>query len=169
MNRPHTLSVLILFTIFINVRPVRADAIVCDNFGCVDLNTFSANISSALTNNAVGYVSIVGTLTTTGGLARTGADGNVPMSEDLPVSVASVSKTLTTIGVLQALSALNLTIDDYISPFLNPKWGTPGPNVNLVTFRQLLTHTSGFRNCNDPGSPPPDADPRRGTTPGSRR
>jgi CubicO group peptidase (beta-lactamase class C family) len=134
--------------------------VVCDNNGCISISKFAANISQALNNNVVGYVGTIGSQVISGGYARTGADAPVPMNPNFPSSVASLSKTLTAIGVLKELVARNLTIDDYIYPFLPPGWGTtstgaPAPNVNTITFRQLLTHTSGFRSCVDPSAPQP--------------
>jgi len=121
--------------------------IVCDSLGCISLSKFSANIASALDTKVVGYVFYVGGQKPTfGGQARTAADSPAAaMSFDLLTNVASISKTLTTVGVLQSLANHNLTIDDNISPYLYPDWNI-GPNVDTITFRDLLTHTSGFRN-----------------------
>ena len=156
MTRHFLRASFLLLLVLPAIAPVRAADIVCDDKTCVRLSAFSANIANALTNNAVGYVAIVGGQTTLGGLARTGADTPLPMTSALPISIQSLSKTLTAINALQALLDRNLTIDDYIEPFLPPAWqANPGPNINTITFRQLLTHSSGFRTCNDPTAPPP--------------
>ena len=68
------------------------------------------------------------------------------MLPDLATNVASLSKVLTTIGVLQSLLNHNLTIDSTILPYLYPDW-TKGPNIDTMTFRDLLTHKSGFDVC----------------------
>ncbi len=67
------------------------------------------------------------------------------MNTHLRMNIASVSKILTTIGALQSLAKHHLGIDDPISPYLWPNW-TQGPAINTITFRDLLTHRSGFRN-----------------------
>jgi CubicO group peptidase (beta-lactamase class C family) len=120
---------------------------VCDDNGCISLSKFAGNIDQALGSQAVGYVSIVGALAHLKeyGQARTTADAPArAMEADLPMNMASVSKVLTTIGVLQSLKANNLTIDSKISPYLPPDW-TKGPNINTISFKDLLTHSAGFR------------------------
>jgi CubicO group peptidase (beta-lactamase class C family) len=118
----------------------------CDPSGCISLSKFSVNLSNLLENNTVGFVSIIGDLPPiSSGRARTCADApTTAMSPDLPTNVMSVSKVLTTVGVLQSLAKHGLTIDDKISPFIYPDWAQ-GPGINTITFRDLLTHKSGFR------------------------
>jgi CubicO group peptidase (beta-lactamase class C family) len=120
---------------------------VCDTQGCISVSKFQAAIVAALKNNTVGYVVTVGTSPVAfGGLARTAADANPPLAmlPDLPMNIASISKVLTTVGVLQSLAAHNLTVDDKISPYLDPYW-SQGPYINTITFRDFLTHKAGFR------------------------
>jgi CubicO group peptidase (beta-lactamase class C family) len=120
---------------------------VCDDSGCISLSKFASNIDQALAGQTVGYVSIVGALAHLKeyGQARTSADAPArAMAADLPMNMASVSKVLTTIGVLQSLAAHNLTIDSKISGYLPPDWNI-GPNINTISFKDLLTHSSGFR------------------------
>jgi CubicO group peptidase (beta-lactamase class C family) len=117
----------------------------CDNLGCVSVSRFSANIDSQLRGKVVGYVSMVGGKTVEYGSARTTVDPpSRKMSTEVPINVASVSKVLTTIAVLQSLAAHHLTIESRIAPFLPPDW-SHGPNVDTITFHQLLTHGAGFR------------------------
>ncbi len=119
----------------------------CDLSGCISLSKFSANIDSQLKNNVVGYVSTVGALAiiSKDGMARTAADSpSRAMDTDIPTNIASLSKVLTTLAVLRSLSNHNLTIDSKISPYLPPDW-TQGPNINTISFHDLLTHSAGFR------------------------
>jgi hypothetical protein len=125
--------------------------VACDIQGCISISKFSQNLSSLLANNVEGYVSIVGSQPPAfGGYARTAADapswlpGGIAMLPDLPTNIASVSKTLTTIGVLRSLARHNISLDSPISPYLWSTWHQ-GPNINTITFRDLLTHRSGFR------------------------
>ncbi len=127
----------------------KADT-ACDSNGCISTSIFAEKIKNYISNQVAGYVLIVGQLPPiTGGYARSQADPPITeMSADLVTNIASVSKTLTTIGVLQSLANHGLTINDRISPFLYPDW-IQGPNINTITFGELLTHMSGFREgCN---------------------
>jgi CubicO group peptidase (beta-lactamase class C family) len=65
------------------------------------------------------------------------------MAPSLVTDIASVSKTMTATGILQLLSANRLTIGTKISPYIYSDWKR-GPNINRLTFENLLTHTSGF-------------------------
>jgi hypothetical protein len=121
------------------------DITACDPKGCISESKFSANIQGTLANNVVGYICIVGGLPPVfGGQARTASDApGTAMSPDLLTNIASVSKTMTATAVLQLLAKDRLTLDARISPFIYPDWHQ-GPNVNQITFEELLTHTSGF-------------------------
>jgi len=122
-----------------------ADVTACDPEGCVSEAKFAANICGALANRVVGFACLVGDMRPAyGGLARTNANPpSTAMTPSLVTNVASVSKTLTAIAVLQLLRRDALSIDDKISPYLYPDW-TRGPNIDEITFKELLTHTSGF-------------------------
>ena len=74
------------------------------------------------------------------GTARPG----LPWSSDTRMQVASVSKFITAVGVLQLLHILGMTPDDPIHPWLPPYWGASGQAIELLTFRDLLRHQSGF-------------------------
>ncbi len=80
------------------------------------------------------------------GLARRDADGRKVWGPRTRGNVASVSKSITAIAVLQALEANGLTIEAPIAPYLPSGWtrGRGFRNGQSVTFRQLLTHTSGM-------------------------
>jgi len=132
----------------VGCAPSPSSDVVCDALGCISLGKFSANIAAALNNNTVGYVFYVGGLPSSfAGQARTTADPpSIAMLPDLATNVASLSKVLTTVGVLQSLTKHNLTIDDKILPYLYPDW-TKGSNIDTMTFRDLLSHKSGFEVC----------------------
>jgi len=80
------------------------------------------------------------------GLARREVDGRKEWGRRTRGNVASVSKSITAIAVLQALEANGLTIEAPIAPYLPSGWtkGRGFRNGQSVTFRQLLTHTSGM-------------------------
>lgn len=126
-----------------------------------DPQAFGSQIHAALDYNIVGYAYAVNhngaavVSTGTGGLygpddgrARTSADDNETVFQtDTRIEIASVSKIITTVAVLRLLESqggdLNALLSTPISTYLPSDW-TIGPNVNLITIRHLLTHTSGF-------------------------
>jgi hypothetical protein len=82
-----------------------------------------------------------------GGLAQTSKDSppnGLKMATTLFANVESVSKVLTTIGILKSLTRHNLTLDDKISTYLYSDW-KQGAGIDSITFKDLLTHRSGFR------------------------
>ncbi|HEY6306594.1 MAG TPA: serine hydrolase domain-containing protein [Candidatus Angelobacter sp.] len=123
----------------------QSDVTACDSQGCISEAKLSANICNKLANHVVGYSCLVGGMRpVSGGQARTNANSpSLAMSSDLVTNIASVSKTMTAVATLQLLAKDNLTIDTKIAPYLYSNW-TKGPNVDKITFKMLLTHTSGF-------------------------
>jgi CubicO group peptidase (beta-lactamase class C family) len=63
---------------------------------------------------------------------------------DLKMHVASVSKLVTMMGLVKLLHEKNISVDTPVSAFL-PTYFRRGANVQGLTFRHLLTHTSGLR------------------------
>ena len=143
------IALVAALTLNVGIPATLAANIACDPAGCISVDQFSANISKALRNKVVGYVFIIGgTRTVFGGQARTSADPpRTAMLPDVPTNIASVTKVLTTIAVVQSLAKHGLTLDSKISPYLYRDWHR-GPLINTITFRELLTHAAGFRaNC----------------------
>src|SRR5271170_1579394 len=129
--------------VMINNTP--ADVTACDPQGCISEAKLSADICGALANRVVGYSCLVGEMRPLyGGLARTSANPpSLSMTPGLATNIASVSKTMTAIAILQLLAKDGLTIDARISPYIYPDW-RQGLNIDQLTFKELLTHTSGF-------------------------
>jgi hypothetical protein len=121
------------------------DITACDNSGCISEAKLEANICNTLANKVVGYSCAVGGLAPSyGGLARTSADPPATsMVPSIVTNIARISKTMTAVAVLQLLTKNKITIDAKISPYLYTDWAQ-GLNINSLTFRELLTHTSGF-------------------------
>ena len=127
------------------------DVTACDPNGCVSEAKICATIANSLNPSlnsstgaypVVGYVCIAGSLPPVyGGMARTDTDSPAsPMTPYAMTNVASVSKTLTAVGVLQVLATtLGENIDTSISNYLYSDW-TQGQYVSQITFRDLLTH-----------------------------
>ena len=68
---------------------------------------------------------------------------DVLMTPDTRINIASVTKNTTAIALLQLLEASSLTVDDLVEPWLPSDW-FKGAGIESLTFRHLLTHTSGF-------------------------
>lgn len=121
----------------------------CDPNGCLSIGTLAKNITATLHNKVVGFVAIVGGIPAIfQGQARTAADPpRTAMLPDLPTNIASVSKVLTTVAVLQSLGRHHLSLDTRIWPYLYKDWKR-GRLIDTITFRMLLRHAAGFRaNC----------------------
>jgi len=127
------------------ISDVPSDITACDPNGCISEAKLTANIQNILANNVEGYSLQVGGLAPKyGGEARTSTNPpSLAMAPDLVTNIASVSKTMTAIGIIQLLAKDNLTIDTPISNYIYADWAQ-GPNINKLTFRNLLTHTSGL-------------------------
>jgi Beta-lactamase len=130
-------------TVMISNTP--ADITACDASGCISEAKLSANICDKLANHVVGYSCLVGGMRPVfGGQGRTSADPPaLPMTPDLVTDIASVSKTITAVAILQLLAKDGLPITTKISPYVYPDW-TQGANISQLTFKELLTHSLGF-------------------------
>jgi hypothetical protein len=78
------------------------------------------------------------------GLRRTAANSpSRPATTAARTNSASVTKTLTAIAVMQLLARKRLSVDASVQPYLPQAWRS-APDVNTLTFRMLLQHTSGY-------------------------
>ena len=117
-----------------------------------NMDKFEENLRASLDGATVGYVYAInlnGQLNRSGdsGFARTKIDGNVLQSASKRMNIASITKTITAVAVLQLLERRNLTIDSLIAPWLPADW-VLGTGVNSLTFKSLLTHRTGFNTAN---------------------
>jgi CubicO group peptidase (beta-lactamase class C family) len=69
--------------------------------------------------------------------------GYAPMHVNQEINVASVSKTITAVGVLPLLKKNKLTVNSSIGGWLPAYWNA-APAIKNLTFRELLTHSSGL-------------------------
>jgi CubicO group peptidase (beta-lactamase class C family) len=114
----------------------------------LNLGTFGLKIHKALKDSTAGYMLQVrqnGVLVHTGvwSWARTPTDVGQGWSEATHMHVASVSKFLTAVALVKALDAKGISYNSKIIGYL-PQYWTKGPNIDQITFRHLLTHTSGL-------------------------
>jgi len=125
------------------------DSKVCDGSVCISLAELGRAIDAGLDGRVVGYTVLLGDDVYSGGWSRKAIDPpEQQMGPDVVVNSASIGKTFTAIVVLRSLARHGLTIDDPIGPYLPPDW-TKGPGIENVTFRQLLTHSAGFRRSSE--------------------
>ena len=73
------------------------------------------------------------------------AANNLPANADTLYRIASISKLVTTIGVMRLVEAGTLSLDADVSRYLG--WSLRNPNFPdmPITLRHLLTHTSSLR------------------------
>lgn len=106
---------------------------------------FKKNLQAALTG-ARGYQFVI---TQNGQVADTAefgiaTVGGTKSGLDLFINVASVTKTLTAATVVQYMLQKDVTIDSKIGPWLPASWAVHD-TIKKLSFKQLMTHTSGIR------------------------
>jgi Bacterial tandem repeat domain 1/Beta-lactamase len=110
---------------------------------------FVAALNAALAANTAGYVMqlrqngqpIASALS---GWAKRPADGSESWAQIVRMHIASCSKLITAIAMTRTLAAHSLPASTKIIDYLPTYWAK-GPNIDKITFAQLMTHTSGFR------------------------
>ena len=110
-------------------------------------------IESLAVHEAVGFAYVIyeGPRTTkrgSGGRRLLESEKIFPFTINTELGIGSITKSLTAMSLLKRLSSKGLNVDNKIEPFLPKKWSR-GANISTITFRELLTHTSGFRSSND--------------------
>ena len=99
--------------------------------------------------NVVGYAYAIAH---NGAILRSGAGGDRRLSQDggrLPFTThtqaqtASTAKTINATAIIKALYDRGLTVDTKVAPYLPSCWER-GKDVATLTFRQILSHTSGL-------------------------
>jgi len=76
--------------------------------------------------------------------ARTPADGSEDWTLDRNMHVASLSKMITAAAMTKVLDEKKISYDAPIKDYLPAYWIPLGQSVDKITFRELMTHTSGF-------------------------
>lgn len=118
------------------------------NAATFDATRFGQKLDAALDAATGGYAWSIaqgGKLIASGGdgYARTPADGDLKHGPDQRQNIASVSKMITAVAVLQLLRQIGKDEDAKIALYLPPGW-VAGPNVDKITFAHLLGHRSGL-------------------------
>ena len=81
--------------------------------------------------------------TSSGGFARSNADGYRAFSPDVSFAIASQSKIVTAVAATDILAKHGIPRTSAIGSHLPSDWPL-GPGVANITFAELLTHTSGL-------------------------
>ncbi|WP_373552827.1 serine hydrolase domain-containing protein [Haliscomenobacter sp.] len=114
----------------------------------LNVNGFGQDLHARIKDNVTGYAMQLRKngapiYTLIWNWAKTPTDGGQGWKIDTRMHVASVSKYITAVAMVKLLDSKGISLDAKIINYLPAHW-VKGPKVNLVTFRQLLTHTSGF-------------------------
>jgi Beta-lactamase len=114
----------------------------------LDVKAFGDALHAALKDSTAGYVMRLREHGTTiytleWNWARYPADGGEGWNPDVQMHVASVSKLLTAMGMTRTLDQHQISYDTKIIEYLPTYW-VKGPNIGDISFRNLMTHTSGF-------------------------
>jgi CubicO group peptidase (beta-lactamase class C family) len=125
-------------------RPTLAGAALSFN-----TDGFVAALNAALASDTTGYVmqlrqhgqSIAAAQVN---WAKRPSDGYESWAPTVRMHIASCSKLITAIATTRTLAANNLPASTKIIDYL-PSYWAKGPNIDKITFAQLMTHTSGFR------------------------
>ncbi len=75
-------------------------------------------------------------------------EGQQPYTIDTKMHIASMSKTIAAMAFAQVAAQKGIRTTDRIAPYLPPSWAK-GPNIDQITFRDLLTHRSGITGLGD--------------------
>ena len=134
------------------VANTPSDVVSCDDKGCISQAKLVQNICVALAGNVEGYACEVGAMAPGyGGNARRAVDGELAMAPHVVTNIASVSKTITAVAVMKMLAGKGLSVDNKISPYIYSDW-SQGSSIGTLTFRHLLTHTSGLAQAGNCGN-----------------
>jgi len=122
---------------------------LCTGDDCFSYDTFAENIKERVGGEAVGYGFIIyhnGNTNNfyTEGLRITAADGQELFTLTNELHIASISKTISTMALMRLLENKGISVDAPMHTYLPSDWAK-GSNVTSITFRNLVTHNSGFR------------------------
>jgi CubicO group peptidase (beta-lactamase class C family) len=110
---------------------------------------FVAALNAALAANTAGYVMQLRQhgqpiASSQVGWAKEPSDGLESWAQSVRMHIASCSKLITAIAMTRTLAEHKLPPSTKIIDYLPAYWAK-GPNIDKITFAQLMTHKSGFR------------------------
>ena len=130
-------------------RPIPGQGNITDvQRPSLDVNAFGESLHAALMNSVAGYAMQLRRngnpiYTLIWNWSRTPDDGSQGWNLDRRMHIASVSKLITAMAMTKLLNDRNISYDAKIINYLPTHW-QKGPNISQISFRQLLTHRSGF-------------------------
>jgi len=124
----------------------------------LDIALFTDTLHAALKDNVRGYSMAVRKGTSLAShviwdYAKSPTEGNKGWTIDTRMHVASVSKLLTAITLVDLLDEQGISLSAKIGPYLPDYWSV-GNNVADITFRDVMRHRSGFASDDHDGSFP---------------
>lgn len=114
----------------------------------LDMNQFVQSLRASLDGNVVGYAFAVtkhGAVTRAwaGGSRRLPSDGErLPFTTKTQNSAASTTKLVTAMAVMRVLAEKGLPATTPVAPYLPSCWNKAGKDIDKLTFRDLLDHSS---------------------------
>lgn len=122
-----------------------------DNKNYLDIPEFTLDLHNTLAPNVNGYAMRIRMngqtiITMQWNWARNPNPADAPAAGwnmNRRMHIVSLSKFMTTIGLVHLLKAKGIDTDDKIISYL-PNYWTPGPNVGLINFEDLMNHLSGL-------------------------
>jgi CubicO group peptidase (beta-lactamase class C family) len=121
---------------------------ICSGTQCVSTCQIEKNIHAQLDGNVTGYSFFVGQYPkfTGYGDARIAADApETKFKSDTKITVASVSKLVTTIAAVRLLDQKGISLDTPIAAYLPADWSMQSNYIKNITFAQLLGQRSGIK------------------------
>ncbi|GEM_PF-1499090 len=114
-----------------------------------DIDKFEQNIIDKYSPSTVGFsyaISAGNNIVRHGarGLASMGQDGIAGYTSETRQEIFSVTKFMTAIAAFKLLQLKGKTPDEPIWPYLPPSWNVHS-DYQTLTFRQLISHNSGFQ------------------------
>jgi CubicO group peptidase (beta-lactamase class C family) len=113
-----------------------------------NIDKFEQNIKTTYSGQTAGFsfsISVGDQVKKYGawGNARLGDDGIDAYTPETRQHIFSVSKFVTAVAICKALNSLNKTLDEKVKKYLPTSW-TIHSDYDDLTFRELLSHKSGF-------------------------
>lgn len=121
---------------------------ICSGNQCVKVCDIEKSIRNQLDGKVTGYSFFVGQYPKFSGHgdARTAADApETDFKSNTKITVASVSKLVTTIAAVRLLDQKGISLDAAIGPYLPSDWNVQSNYVKNITFAQLLGQRSGIK------------------------
>lgn len=123
---------------------------VKSNLKVFDVALFKQRIINQL-SSSVGFTIVInkdGLLVDTAsfgfGSINPSGNGTVPVSIHQDINIASLTKTFTAMAAIKLLNEKGVLLHFPIGPWLPNKWQKSN-SISQITFKELLTHTSGIR------------------------